>query len=116
MGWRCVMRPGVALLAGLIGVVLLAGPLPLRAQPVAPSGSKPGAASEKTAERNEALRRAAELNEEGFKFFSQGDLRSARRRFEEVLALRRQALPKDHPYLANSLNNLGRVLADLGDL
>ena len=48
----------------------------------------------------------------------QHDLReyaAAKASHEEALAIRRKALPKDHPDIANSLNNLGIVQSALRD-
>ena len=47
----------------------------------------------------------------------QEDLRdyvAARKSHEEALAIRRRALPKDHPDIAQSLNNLGIVQEESG--
>ena len=47
----------------------------------------------------------------------QSDCGSTRRRgraIEEALAIRRKALPEDHPDIADSLNNLGIVQCDCG--
>ena len=38
---------------------------------------------------------------------------AARKSYEEALAIRRKALPQDHPDIADSLNNLGIVQCDL---
>ena len=46
-------------------------------------------------------------------FVSAGLRRRRGRALEEALAIRRKALPKDHPDIADSLNNLGAVQYDL---
>jgi tetratricopeptide (TPR) repeat protein len=44
----------------------------------------------------------------------QGDLAAARPLYERALAIHEKALGPEHPTTARSLNNLGRLLRDLG--
>ena len=56
------------------------------------------------------------LNNLAIVLHAKGDYEGAEPLYRELLSLRRESLPADHPRLAISLNNLGVLLRDLGRL
>src|SRR5262249_20682487 len=60
------------------------------------------------------LARASDLNEKVLGLYRAGKFAEARPLLEEVLALRRKALPPHHPDLTSSLTNLGVLVQALG--
>src|SRR5437762_2729429 len=97
-------------LSCLTTAVLLSGLGTAQAQSVLPPPQKPRPVSEKPQGQDERLRRAQELFTRGLQLQKKRDLVGARKCYEEALAIRRKALPKDHRGLAISLIHLGNVL------
>jgi tetratricopeptide (TPR) repeat protein/CHAT domain-containing protein len=67
-----------------------------------------------SAEQQRDVQQAGALNREAFALYQQGQYAKAVAKARETLALRRKALPKDHPDLAQSLHSLGALLRDMG--
>jgi tetratricopeptide (TPR) repeat protein/CHAT domain-containing protein len=61
-----------------------------------------------------ALARAAELNEKAGGLYGEGKFAAAGLLYEEALVIRRKALHSLHPLLAQSLNNRGLLLKEVG--
>jgi CHAT domain-containing protein/tetratricopeptide (TPR) repeat protein len=67
-----------------------------------------------SAEQQRDVQQAGALHQEAIALYQQGQYAKAVAKAREALTLRRQVLPKDHPDLAASLNNLGVLLQAMG--
>jgi CHAT domain-containing protein/Tfp pilus assembly protein PilF len=104
---------------GWLGVLLLAaGVIPAAGQPAPVPQAE---AADAAQEQQGLLAKAKQLAVEGDRLFQRGDVRGALTLMQQVLALRRQAYPREkyahgHPDLAESINDLGFMLLAAGEV
>lgn len=107
MGRKARARKWVPLVATLIGVMGLLAPAtaPVIGQ------TNPPLSAQQSAELEEAKR----LNEQARKLYNQGQYAAAIPIEERALAIREKVLGKEHPDVAQSLNNLALLYQDQGN-